>query len=85
MFIYGPLYVEAFMTKNSKSFWQSMILIANPIGTCVGYAFTGTMLIYEVHWTITPILVTIAMIASIIVLLFIPTKYLDLDKVHQLT
>jgi len=62
-----------------------MILIASPVGTCLGYAFTGTMLICEHHWTISPILVALAMGACTIILAFIPSKYLDLDKVQELT
>ena len=43
-FIYGPLFVDAYFPVSSRSFWLAIIVISAPVGTCIGFAFTGSML-----------------------------------------
>ena len=77
VFIYGPLFVDAYFPLSTRSFWLSIIVISGPLGTCIGFAFMGSMLAKGYDWRLSPILIAVCMFFFAIMLWFIPTNYID--------
>jgi len=58
------------------------MLIASPIGTCIGYAFTGAMISSGYSWRLTPLILVISMGVMSILLILIPVKYIDIKRIN---
>jgi predicted MFS family arabinose efflux permease len=80
--VYMPLYIDAFTSRESKSLWMSNNLLAPPLGVMIGYGITAIIIKFLGNWRISFIIQGFSMGLAFIIILFIPTKFFDLNKVN---
>ena len=82
--IYLPLYVDTYSAKGSKSVYMSFILLSPPFGVLLGYSLTAYCITFYESWRLSFIIQGLLMGFSAIILILIPTKYINIDEVSKL-
>ena len=82
--IYIPIFVDTFCSVESKAVWLPVVAICGPLGACLGYSLTGSLLYYEYNWTIAFFMLSVSMAAGLVVLILIPGSYLNVDEVDHI-
>lgn len=77
--IYLPLYVDTFCANTSKSYWMSAMLIGAPLGVIIGYLMTAVMQTYY-SWQLSFWIQGIMSLFFFVMLLFVPSRYLEIKK-----
>ena len=83
LLIYIPLYIDAFADKKSKSLWMSAALLASPIGTLVGFAFTAFTISKYESWRLSFFIYAIVMAIGFLFFAPIPKRFFDVKKIND--
>ena len=82
--IYLPLYVDTYSAKGSKSVYMSFILLSPPIGVLLGYSLTAYCIAFYDNWRLSFYIQGFFMAFAAILLILIPTKYINIDEVARI-
>jgi MFS family permease len=57
----------------------SFILLAAPLGVVIGYSLTGVVISYGYSWRYSFFVQGIVIFASALIVMAVPSKYIDID------
>lgn len=63
---------------------MSLILLAAPLGVTIGYGFTGFIISKGLSWKYAFNVIGLVMVASSVILVFVPERFLDIDECIRL-
>lgn len=76
--------MDTYSAKGSKSVYMSFILLSPPIGVLLGYSLTAYCIAFYNNWRLSFIIQGLLMAFATIILILIPTKYINIDEVAKI-
>lgn len=79
--IYMPVWADAFANEKQKSAWLTFLILASPLGIVGGFTLTSFMVADPIdNWRWSFYIQGMCLSPCILVFLFMPNKYLDIEQ-----